>query len=962
MGNVYNMVGGGGGIKLVSIAVTTPPTKTRYLSGESFDPAGMVVTATYSNGAKLAATGYAVEPSGPLLDGVTSVTIRYTEGGKSVTASQAVTVIPKLVSIAVTTPPTKTAYRYGEAFSTAGMVVKATYTDGSTAAVTGYTTSPSTFTSLGSQSVTVKYTENGVSAAVTTPVTVSRAVISTVPSQSGSLTYTGSSLSPNWNNYNSAQLTLGGTTSATNAGTYAATFTPTSNYEWSDGTTAAKSVNWTIGKAAGSLSISPTSLTLDSSNPTRTITVTRAGNGTISAESSNTSVATVSVSGTKVTVSGVNQKSGSAVITIKVSAGTNHNAPANKTCNVTAAFVRIYGVTWDGSSTTALTRTDDSALFADPVPAVGTGAGSSPFDNCLPWSGMTKVTDGNNTLVKIPKFWVKVTHSPFKVQIADQATDGFQVSPAHRDRGDGVGERDVVYIGRYECNSSYQSRTGQSPKVNTSLSSFRSGIKALGTGYYQADFALQLTLWYLYLVEFANWNGQTKIGRGNVDSGSVINTGGTDSMTYHTGRAAGTDGNVAIQYRNIENWWGNVLEWRDGIIFSDANICTYNNPANFADTYNGTGATVRSNTRATSGGWIKAWGHTKRIGYLMEKLCTRENALLAIEAVNEPRKKNKTAQWVESTKEARADELCELLRDFHPKKPRTFPRYDSTAGKWREINEPALWPDQYVHHMIVQVLAPVLMRGMDFYCCGSIPGRGPHRARKAIEKWLEKDQKGTKYAAELDIKKFYPSLSPREVMRFLRRKIKDEAFLGLIWRIIKDGIKIGFYISQWLANAVLEPLDHYIREKLGDGVRHYVRYIDNLTIFGHNKKKLHRAIRSIMEFLGRMGLRLKENWQLYNTRKRMVNAVGYRYKRGLTLIRKKNLLRLKRQCTRARKRIAAHRKIAPIQARGILSRSGQLKHCAGWSLYDKHVRPIEKTIKSVVREASRKERILCSST
>ena len=609
MGNVYNMVGGGGGIKLVSIAVTTPPTKTRYLSGESFDPAGMVVTATYSNGAKLAATGYAVEPSGPLLDGVTSVTIRYTEGGKSVTASQAVTVIPKLVSIAVTTPPTKTAYRYGEAFSAAGMVVKATYTDGSTAAVTGYTTSPSTFTSLGSQSVTVKYTENGVSAAVTTPVTVSRAVISTVPSQSGSLTYTGSSLSPNWNNYNSAQLTLGGTTSATNAGTYAATFTPTSNYEWSDGTTAAKSVNWTIGKAAGSLSISPTSLTLDSSNPTGTINVTRAGNGTISAESSNTSVATVSVSGTKVTVSGVNQKSGSAVITIKVSAGTNHNAPANKTCNVTAAFVRIYGVTWDGSSTTALTRTDDSALFADPVPAVGTGAGSSPFDNCLPWSGMTKVTDGNNTLVKIPKFWVKVTHSPFKVQIADQATDGFQVSPAHRDRGDGVGERDVVYIGRYECNSSYQSRTGQSPKVNTSLSSFRSGIKALGTGYYQADFALQLTLWYLYLVEFANWNGQTKIGRGNVDSGSVINTGGTDSMTYHTGRAAGTDGNVAIQYRNIENWWGNVLEWRDGIIFSGANICTYNNPANFADTYNGTGATVRSNTRATSGGWIKAWGH-----------------------------------------------------------------------------------------------------------------------------------------------------------------------------------------------------------------------------------------------------------------------------------------------------------------------------------------------------------------
>ena len=187
--NVQNMVGGGGGgIKLLSIAVTTPPTKTSYLSGESFNPAGMVVTATYSNGATLAATGYAVEPSGPLTDGMTSVTIRYTEGGRSATATQGVTVIPKLLSIAVTTPPTKTSYRYGETFNSSGMVVKATYTDGSTSAVSGYTTTPTAFATLGAQNVTVRYTENGVTATATTPVTVARAVISVVPSQSGSLT------------------------------------------------------------------------------------------------------------------------------------------------------------------------------------------------------------------------------------------------------------------------------------------------------------------------------------------------------------------------------------------------------------------------------------------------------------------------------------------------------------------------------------------------------------------------------------------------------------------------------------------------------------------------------------------------------------------------------------------------------------------------------------------------------
>ncbi len=240
---------------------------------------------------------------------------------------------------------------------------------------------------------------------------------------------------------------------------------------------------------------------------------------------------------------------------------------------------------------------------------MGNGVGSSPFDNRLPWSGMTKVTDGNNVLVKIPKYWVKVSHAPFKVQIADKATPGYQVSPAHRDRGDGVGERDVVYIGRYECDGSYMSRSGQAPKVSTPLATFRSGIHALGAEYWQADIALHLTWWFLYIVEYADWNGQTAIGQGNVSSGSKINTGATDSMTYHTGRAAGTDGQTAVQYRNIENPWGNVREWRDGIIFSDTNICTYNNPANFSDAYNGTGAVVRSNKRAASSGWIKAWGH-----------------------------------------------------------------------------------------------------------------------------------------------------------------------------------------------------------------------------------------------------------------------------------------------------------------------------------------------------------------
>ena len=339
MSLVFNMVGGGGGgIKLTGIAITKAPTKTTYTQGETFDPAGMVVTATYSNGATLACTGYSYEPNTPLADGTTKVTIRYTEGGVTKTAEQTITVIHRLTKIEITAQPTKKVYEYGDSFQSAGMVVKATYSDGATANVTGYSCSPATLNTVGTQTITVSYTERNVTKTATTSVTVNRKTISTVPSQSGSLTYNGGSQSPTWNNYNTAQLTIGGTTTGTNAGSYTATFTPKSNYRWSDGSTTPKSVSWSIGKAAGSLSISPTSMTLDTTTKSKTITVMRSGDGTISAVSGNTAAATVSVSGNTVTVTG--KANGSATITISVAAGTNYTAPANKTCAVTVSLLK----------------------------------------------------------------------------------------------------------------------------------------------------------------------------------------------------------------------------------------------------------------------------------------------------------------------------------------------------------------------------------------------------------------------------------------------------------------------------------------------------------------------------------------------------------------------------------------------------------------------------------------------
>lgn len=75
---------------LESIAITTAPTKTAYAANENFDPAGMVVTATYSNGGKAAVTGYTFSPTKIAESG--NVTITYIENGVTKTATQAVTV------------------------------------------------------------------------------------------------------------------------------------------------------------------------------------------------------------------------------------------------------------------------------------------------------------------------------------------------------------------------------------------------------------------------------------------------------------------------------------------------------------------------------------------------------------------------------------------------------------------------------------------------------------------------------------------------------------------------------------------------------------------------------------------------------------------------------------------------------------------------------------------------------
>lgn len=259
------------------------------------------------------------------------------------------------------------------------------------------------------------------------------------------------------------------------------------------------------------------------------------------------------------------------------------------------AACNIYGASWDGSSTTKLTRTDDAADFDDPDPAVGvSGSGSSPFDGLRPWSGMRRVTDpAAGELVEIPKFWYKLTQrgAALDIQIADGYKAGFSVSPAHMDRGDGKGARDFVYIGRYHCVEGYKSAAGTKPLANITRDNARKGIQALGAGIYQFDFAMLFTIWLLYIVEFADWNSQACIGSGG---GAAVaygaqDMGYTDSMAYHTGTnlAKRVTFGMGTQYRWIEGLWDNVYDWLDGCVNNSEGLNIILNPEQFTDVNDG---------------------------------------------------------------------------------------------------------------------------------------------------------------------------------------------------------------------------------------------------------------------------------------------------------------------------------------------------------------------------------------
>lgn len=327
----------------------------------------------------------------------------------------------------------------------------------------------------------------------------------------------------------------------------------------------------------------------------------------------------------------------------------------------------------------------------------------------------------------------------------------------------------------------------------------------------------------------------------------------------------------------------------------------------------------------------------KRIGNLYEKMCDIDFIKTAINNAAKGKRSRPYIAKILRNIDVYAAQLKQRLETGNIElSPNSYCEiYDNSCLKKRKITIPRFYPDQVIHWCVVMAIQePILEKGMYRYCCGSIPNRGGIDAKAFVETAI-KDGK-MRYVAKLDISKFFNTVKPEILLGMFRRKIKDAKMLDLIEKILKnggDGLPIGYYTSQWFSNFYLEGLDHYIKEQLH--VKYYVRYVDDMVLIDSNKRKLHRAVQAIAEYLQGIGLRLKANWQVWKLHSRPIDFVGYRFYKNKTVLRKRIFFRL---CRRTRK-IKKTGYITTHQAMSMLSLIGWLSHINGCGFYKRNIYP-----------------------
>ncbi len=348
----------------------------------------------------------------------------------------------------------------------------------------------------------------------------------------------------------------------------------------------------------------------------------------------------------------------------------------------------------------------------------------------------------------------------------------------------------------------------------------------------------------------------------------------------------------------------------------------------------------------------------KQYKYLYRKMLDEKNVRKAYTLLRKGKTKRKEIQYIDAHLDEEVKAMIETIRNTRPGKvehpelafvpSKKEPRLIREKGKVRKIYMPEM-REQWLHHIIVLVLEPIITATAYPYSCGSFPGRGAHYAKKRLTSWI-REGKGIRNFAKIDIRHFYDSIRLDILMRELAIRIKDDWFLYVIRVCLsgfKKGIPLGFYISQWLANYLLEPLDHYITKTLG--FEKMERYMDDIVIMDDNKKRLHGAIIDIARFIGRrFRLKLKRTWQVcrfHYIRKngsvtgRAIDYMGFIFYRNRVTIRKRIMLATTRLAAKLRKEKEAGRGYYRKHIEAMLSYMGWYSYSDTYNCYLKYIKP-----------------------
>lgn len=312
----------------------------------------------------------------------------------------------------------------------------------------------------------------------------------------------------------------------------------------------------------------------------------------------------------------------------------------------------------------------------------------------------------------------------------------------------------------------------------------------------------------------------------------------------------------------------------------------------------------------------------KRKSDLYSKIYSLDNLILADKMARKGKSNQHGIKVHDRNREQNLLDLHVLLKnkEYRTSEYNTFTIFEP---KERLIYRLPFYPDRIAHHAVMNILEPIFIQSFTADTFSCIKGKGIHGASRAIKKALINTQ-DTQFCLKLDIRKFYPSINHEVLKSLLRRKFKDQDLLWLLDGIIDsaDGLPIGNYLSQYLANFYLTYFDHWIKEV--KGIKHYFRYADDIVVLSGDKESLHKLLREIKDYLqNELKLEVKGNHQVFPVSARGIDFVGYRFFHTHTLLRK--------TIKKSFARMVATRK----NDASIASYNGWAKHCNSKNLLKK---------------------------